>query len=86
MSKIIIVGSTGGAITPKMWKRLMETLEEKGYLWRGGSKPTQKNKCPMERCRYIHLGDNKTFTFGESWHEIGVELVKVTDFIKSQEK
>ena len=77
---VYMVSGNGNTISVSAWKNLMIKLEEKGYVWEGGDKPTQ-SKCPGELYRKLHIKNNKTMTYGQAFYAPGFNI-NLDDFKK----
>ena len=78
----IIVGNRGGTMSPAKWKELMRYLEDNGYLWMSGAKPTEVNKCPSEFYRQLRILENKTIAVQEYKIEPAEMFIEVNVFLK----
>ncbi|MFC0232727.1 hypothetical protein ACFFIF_01835 [Vagococcus entomophilus] len=76
--------------TQEDFNALMKELEEKGYVWFGGNKPTQRldfwKFLSKEMC--IQVDNNKSLTFCDSnyYQSRGFEIIEYRDPKKEEQK
>lgn len=79
--KYVVLSNNDRPISPKQWKELMVLLEDKGYLWCDGTKPTD-GKVPPATERNLWVTERKKLSFAQTGYFMRAFFITLDNFKK----